>query len=225
MNKNVKFLIIGVAITAIIAYSYFKRKNDALEQSYNQQLESLQLQGSETAKKNEEFVAINQDCELIGTFKKSLNLFVGFNLFDNLTIYDLPFKTDLDKLLEGTTHFYDETKGLRKSFLYDISISTANAMGLDIPPRQFNYEYTSGVLTIGDKGNDVNTLQTLVNSIYSKIDFTERLDVNGTYDKATNTAVVGLFAGTTALIDSTKGTISKEFVNNFTIIINNLKIN
>jgi hypothetical protein len=224
MNRNVtKGLIVGIAIAAIILYQYFKRENEALEKSYNEQLQALQQQDSDNAKKNEEFVQLDEDCELIGQFKGALNHFVGYDLYDSANIYDLALKTDLEIILANTTHFYDENMGLRKSFLYDINIAVANAIDSDIPPRTFNYEYTSGVISLGDKGNDVTTLQALVNYLYAKVDYTERLDENGTYDKPTSVSVIKLFTGATAMIDSTKGAIAKEFVDNFTTIINNLK--
>jgi hypothetical protein len=226
MSENTKKLLLVLGVGAIILYLY--RRNKQLDQTLNE-LKSLPAEqdnsGSETAKKNEEFANKDEYCDLISYFKGGLNLFKGYDYYNSDSLIDAEFYTELQKILEGTTHFFNENGAIRKSFLYDFDKTVANAIGIDIPPREFNYQYTSGILTLGDKGNDVKMLQELINSLYANVEFTERLDVNSTYDKATLAAVQKVFAGTTALIDDTKGSLSKEFVNNFTTIINNLKIN
>lgn len=228
MNKNVtKGLVVGAMITAVLLWQYFKNKNAGLEAQYNEQLNLLQQDnsGSDSAKKNEEFAPLNSECVMLSDFKDTLNILGGKDVFDNSTVYDLNEKQQLDPVLEGTTHFFDENNSLRKAFIYDINKTGANALGADIAPRLFNYQYTAGVITLGDKGKDVTILQELISRILQAVQYSGTIDVNGTYDKETLAHVQSLFAGTFALIDETKGTISKEFVNNFTTIISNLKIN
>jgi hypothetical protein len=225
INDTTKGLLFGVAVTAIILYYYFKQKNDALIADYENKIDDLELKGEETAKKNEDFLALNENCDMLGDFKYALNFFIGTDYYDSENFYDSEFQAEMQRILANTTHFYNENNDIRKAFLYDICQTVANAVEGDIVPREYNYQYTAGVLSIGDKGNDVIVLQQLVNAIYNRVDYTERLEENGTYDKATALAVTKLFAGTTALIDTSKGTISKEFVNNFTNIISNIKNN
>jgi len=227
MSENTKKILFAIGLGAILVYFY--KRNQQLQIEKNQLAEQLSetstQNGNETAKKNEEFAEVNEYCDLLSYFKASMNLYRGYDLYDQDSLYDQEFLSQAEILLCCTTHFFNENKGLRKSFLYDINKTTANAMGVDIYPREFNYQYTAGVISLGDKGADVKQLQELVNSIYANIDFTEKVDVNGTYDKTTLGLVQKAFGGTSALIDQTKGTISKEFVNNFTSIFNNLKNN
>jgi hypothetical protein len=227
MSENTKKILFAIGLGAILVYFY--KRNQQLQMEKNQLAEQLsektEQTGNETAKKNEEFAAVNEYCDLLSYFKASMNLYRGYDLYDQESLYDQEFLSQVEILLCCTTHFFNENKGLRKSFLYDINKTTANAMGVDIYPREFNYQYTAGVISLGDKGADVKQLQELINSIYAKIDFVEKVEVNGTYDKSTLALVQKTFAGTSALIDETKGTISKEFVNNFTSIFNNLKNN
>jgi hypothetical protein len=228
MNESTKRILIAIGLGFILVYLY--KRNQSLEAEKDVLTQKLNEipeigPGSETAKKNEEFAEVNDYCDLLSYFKASINLYRGYDLYDHESLYDQEFLIQAEILLCCTTHFFNENKGIRKSFLYDINKTTANAMGVDIYPREFNYQYTAGVISLGDKGADVKQLQELINSIYAKIEFTEKVDVNGTYDKITLGLVQKTFAGTSALIDETKGTISKEFVNNFTSIFNNLKNN
>ena len=218
----IKPLIIGAAITAILLYKWYDMKIEAMETSYNEQLALLSEtaeNSSETAKKNEEFVAVGGECELIRQFKMSLNYLGGASYFDELPTLSQQDKDMLAPILKNTTHFDDE-QGLRKSFLYDFNITIANVLHVsDFPERELKYEYTGGVLSKGDKGTDIRKLQSLINLIKYK---GEAKELTGTYDSGTYDIVISLFKGTTALIDEGKGTISKEFVNNFSTIISNI---
>jgi hypothetical protein len=228
MNKNVtKGLIVGALITGYFLYRYFKQENDALAKSYNEQLSLMEnsAPASELVNKNEEFVELGDECILIGDVKAIFNEFIGTGYFDEQDIYN-PYTRDyLKKILEGTNHSYSQTDGLRKMFLYDIVKVGANLTETDLATRPLKYEYSAGLISLGDKGNDVKELQELINRLKSSIYQVKPVDliVNGTYDKATLQAVNTVFIETTALVDSSKGAISKEFVKNFTTILNNLE--
>ena len=221
MNKaTIKGLVIGAAITALLIWRWHEMKLDAVESSYNEQLAVLQETSSESAKKNVEFAEIGEECELIKQFKMSLNYLGGASYFDELSMYTAEDRDKIMPILKNTTHFTNENDGLRKSFLYDFNITIANALEVtDFPLREFKYEYSGGVINKGEKGSDVSKLQELLNLILYK---EEPMQVTGTYDKEMYSSVVKIFKGTTALIDEGTGTLSKEFVNNFAIIIGNL---
>ena len=224
MNKaTIKGLVIGAAITALLVWKWHNMKVEAMENSYNDQLaalQALQETSSESAKKNVEFAEIGEDCELIKQFKMSLNFLGGASYFDELPTLSAEDSDKIMPLLKNTTHFLNENNGLRKSFLYDFNKTVANVLEVtDFPIREFNYEYSSGVINKGDKGSDVNKLQELLNLILYK---EEPMQVTGTYDKEMYDVVIKTFKGITALIDEGSGTLSKEFVNNFSIIIGNL---
>ena len=224
MNKEmIKPFIIGAAITAIILWKWYEMKIETMETSFNEQLALLTEttdSSSETAKKNIEFASIGDDCELIRQFKMSLNYLGGASYFDELPTYSEQDQDMFAPILKNLTHFENEEGALRKAFLYDFNITIANILGVtDFPLREFKYEYTGGVLNKGDKGADIRELQELLNLIkYKK----EPREITGTYDRETYDIVVEVFKGTTALIDEGKGTLSKEFINNFSIIISNL---
>ncbi len=220
MNKNLLTgLGIGVAITAIIAHYLFQQKLKAAEASYNEQL-SLMSEGSVSAKKNQEFIEFGEDCECISTFKKSLNFMASSVVFETDRLYTPEFAKAIESHLANTNHFFNETGGIRKSFLYDINKTIANILDEEIPERELRNEYTSGMLTKGAKGKDVEDLQNLLNSLY---DGTEtKIGVTGDYNKETYNLVIETFHGTTALMDMDTGAISKEFVNNFSQILSNL---
>lgn len=224
MNKEIsKGLIFGVAITAIILWRWYSMKMDAMEASFNEQLVTLTgpLDNSnESAKKNIEFVGVNDECELIRQFKMSLNYLGGAPYLDELPTFSPEDRDKIVRIIKNTTHFENENGALRKSFLYDFNITIANVLGAtDFPQRDFNYEYTGGVINKGDKGNEVRKLQELLNLLYYK---SEAREITGVYDKETYAIVIKTFKGTTALIDESAGTLSKEFVNNLSTIISNL---
>lgn len=222
MNKNLlKGLGIGAAITALIAYNYFTAKLEAMETSYNNQLSVMHDESSESAKKNNEFVELGEECELVETLKRSLNFIVGEQTFDNENDLTEEFVTALAPVLENTNHFFNENNGLRKSFLYDINKTIANVIDVEVPERELRSEYTSGMLQKGSKGREVIELQELLNRLNAENE-TPTIELTGNYDKATYAIVLETFVGTTALIDIDSGAVSKEFVSNFTEILNNL---
>ncbi len=217
----IKGLVFGAAITAILIWKWHNMKIVAIENSYNKQLAVLQDENSDIERNNiAEFVEIGDDCELIKQFKMSLNYLGGTPDFDNLSSYTEIDADQILPVLKGTTNFVNENNGIRKSFLYDFNITIANVLEADdFPLREFRYEYSNGVLNKGDKGMEINKLQELLNLLYYKDDPNQ---VNGTYDKDTYNIVIKTFKGATALIDEGTGTLSKEFVNNFSIILSNL---
>ena len=224
MNKETaKYLVLGAGITAIILIKWYNMKVDAMEASYNGQLALLQdaaLNNTPEKPKNDEFLSVGDECELMKQFKLSVNYLSGASFLDELPVYSAEDKDLILPLLKNTTHFIDENGALRKSFLYDVNITIANMLGADdFPLRLFKYEYTGGVLNKGDKGAAISNLQELLNLIYYK---NEPFPVNGTYDKDTYNIVVKTFKGTTALIDSGAGTLAKEFVSNFSDLIQNI---
>jgi len=221
MNKNTtKGIVIGIAVTALLLWKWHTMKIEAMENSYNEQLSLLDEESDSNNKIFAEFVEVGDECELIKQFKMSLNYLGGASYFDELSTYSILDEDQIIPLLKNTTHFANESKGLRKSFLYDFNLAIANILEVtDFPLREFKYEYTGGVLNKGDKGSDVSKLQELLNLLLYK---DEPRQITGTYDKETYAIVVKLFKGTTALIGSDTGTLSKEFINNFSIIISNL---
>lgn len=221
MNKDrITGILVGAAITALILWKWHVAKVSVIENSYNEQLALLDSSGSDSAKKNVEFAEIGSECELIKQFKMSLNYLGGAAYFDDLPVLSPQDNDRLMPILKNTTHFTNENNGLRKSFLYDFNKSVANVLEADdFPLRSFKYEYTGGVLSKGDKGSDVNKMQQLLNLLHKE---ENPNPVNGTYDKDTYSIVSKTFNGTTALIDENAGTISREFIDNFSIIVTNL---
>lgn len=232
MNKNLtKGLIIGAVITAIILHQRIKKKNEeiALLETYNQNLNLLQeteVSGPEILPKNEEFIKLNDECVLIGDMKATFNHWIQSERMDTNDIYDSITRDIFKKLFEGTTNIIYENDDLRKMMIFDLVKTNSNIIEVDILPRPLKYEYTPGVLSLGDKGAEVSKLQELINKLYKYVypETEQKIMVNSTYDKTTKDAVVKLFNETSALIDNTKGTISKEFVSNFNIILENLKL-
>jgi hypothetical protein len=230
VNRNLtKGLILGAAITGLILYMRMREKNKALEESYNEQLNLLQqedMTGSETANKNEEFIELGDECILIGDLKATFNSWLGNQRMDTNDLYDAVTRDIFKKVMENTTHIMQEDDSLRKMMIYDIVKTNANIVDADLPPYPLKYEYTQGMVALGDKGGSVADLQKLINMLYKYYyPVTEKqISVNSTYDKITAAAAVKLFAGTSALIDEDKAAVSKEFVANMTTMINNLKV-
>jgi len=220
MNKNLlKGLGIGAGITAILMYSYMQSVLKVTQESYNEQL-SVMSGGSAEAKKNQDFLEVGEDCELISSFKKSLNFILNSRSFDTERLFTPEFSTALESILNGTNHFYNETGGLRKSFLYDINKAIATIVDEEIPERELRNEYTSGMVQKGSKGGIIVKLQELLNKLN---DGTEtQIEETGEYNKETYNLVIETFLGTTALMDMDSGAISKEFINNFNQILANL---
>ena len=221
MNKNLlKGLGIGGAITAMLAYAYIQSKLKDMENTYNEQLSVMSEPGSELAKKNQDFLELGEDCELISSFKKSLNFIANNRIFDTERLFTPEFSTDIEPILAETNHFYNETGGLRKSFLYDINLTIATIVDEKVPERELKNEYTSGMLQKGAKGKDVLALQELLNKLNHNPD--KNIELTGDYNKATYNLVVETFHGTTAMLDIDSGAISKEFIKNFNQILTNL---
>ena len=224
MNENLgKKIILALGLGFIVYYFWQRDKNNNTQpiQGPTEDTTAEDVTGNDSAKKNEEFADIGTDCELLAQILAAFDSILETNEFEVDSLYTESVKEKLDPVLEGTTHFYNENDGLRKSFLYDLARTFANLVDVEIYPREFSNQYTSGIISLGDKGTDVINLQELINKLSAE-NYIPLIEVNGTYDKETRDAASKIFAGTTALIDANKGAVSKEFVNNFTKILNNL---
>jgi hypothetical protein len=224
MNSATKKLVLAIGIGLIIIY-YYRKNNAAPVENTTVDTNAIDVTGNETAKKNEDFLSVDSECVILPDLLDVFNIIKGYVHYSSASIYDKQLEAEFEQILNGTTHFYNENKEIRKAFLYDIVLSFTNALDTDTVPREYSYQYSSGLISLGDKGTDVKQLQQLINAIYANVDYTEKVEVNGTYDKATLVMVQKIFAGTTALIDPQKGALAKEFVNNFITIINNLNVN
>jgi hypothetical protein len=225
MNNTAKKIVLAIGIGLILIY-YFKKNNAApIESTPTIDTDAVDVTGNDTAKKNEDFLAVNSECVILPDLLDVFNIIKGYVHYSPTSIYDVQMQTEFEAILAGTNHFYNENKDIRKAFLYDIVLSFTNALDTDTVPREYSYQYSAGLISLGDKGTDVKQLQQLINAIYANVEYTEKVEVNGTYDKSTLAMVQKIFAGTTALIDPQKGALAKEFVNNFITIINNLNVN
>ena len=225
MDKNLlKGFVLGSLISGFIIYRYFENRIKVNENSFDKQLKALQgeIGGQKQLNDNEEiaYLKLGDSCELIETFKNSLNYLIGNETFDKNNIYTEDLKTDLSKILAGTSNVINDNGDLRKSFIYDINKTIANVVGRDIEVRKYLNEYDGGIVSKGAKGQDVKNLQSLVNKLYDKKE--EDIEITGTFNKDTYSKTKQLFLKTTALIDMDTGAISKEFISNFNTILTNI---
>ena len=221
MNKNfIKGLLFGAIITGYIAYRYYGLEVNKLNEQINAQLKALQEKNTQNTKpETDKFIKLGQkNCILIKDLRNSLNFLFERTEFEDGDFYNETLLQKLKPVFDGTENILQEDGSLRKSFIYDINKTIANAIDVDIQEFDFNNEYETGLIQKGSKGLDVKTLQELINKIYQNDD----LEVNGTYNKETYAKVIKLFSGTTALFDAETGAISKQFIHNFSKIISNI---
>lgn len=230
MKDTTKGLILGAAITAIILYNYFQKKiiNSNQVSDIDVEISEPVVETEKILNKESEFVAIGETCSILPDFKYALNKFLNYDNFDSNEIYTADFRDALKETqLKGTSNFFDSGESLRKMFVFDIVKTVANMEQTETLPRPLRYEYSQGVLSLGDKGSNVLDLQKLINILFIFLypDEEKMISENSTYDRPTSDAVILLFKGTSALIDEGKGAISKEFVSNFSVILENTRVN
>jgi hypothetical protein len=234
MKNTTKNLIVGLVIGAVALYFWNKnkQKNEIIVEEGTINGEPIETSSSgnviNTDRSVTEYLQVNDMCAFLPEFKDALNLFIGTDMYDDNDIYTPDFRDALkDKVLKNTTHFFGENDSLNKMFLFDIAKTVSNIEESEMPPRPVNFTYTPGIISGGDKSKEVSDLQDLVNVLYFLKFPSEEvtITINGTYDRATIDAVNELFKGTSALIDPQKGAISKEFVNNFLLILDNCREN
>ena len=171
-------------------------------------------------KDNIKLIELGHSSEIIADFKATLDgFFADENIIGNTDdLYDENFEEFLIPIIDGTSGVMKNNGSLNKAFLYDINKTISNISGKEITLHDFRNEYEDGIQYKGAKGYGVGDLQALINRLYQS----EAIDENNTYDKETYAKVMELFAGTTALVDLEIGSISKEFINNFNIILDNI---
>jgi hypothetical protein len=224
MNPTTKKVLLFVGLGFLVAYIYKLNQENASGEQQNVLPEDNSIIVPVVAK-DSEFIPVGGECELIGNIKDCFNHFKGYEVYPPSNTYDQQTLEAFKLIFNGTQNLFDDSYGIRKSFLYDFCLTIANSANTDIPPCDCKYERITSLVVLGDKSMDVEHLQQLINDIYAPIDGVEHVEVNAVYTKVTLEQVQKLFDGVTAMPDYTKGALSSEFVNNMYKIVNNLKSN
>lgn len=211
-----KKIILVVALAGIIYYMVKRQNTQSISETNTDEIDIGE----------DKYIEIGDKCILVKPFKLTLNMLKGADYFDTLDEYSETDHQLFTPIFERTTNVVNENGGLRKLFIYDFVKTMANAVESDIEPRPLVFEYNPGIVTLGDKGEDVKNLQVLINKIYMYAypDEQVTIPITSTYDKKTAESALQLFKGTSALLDETKGTLYKEFINNFNTILSNLDV-
>ena len=82
-----------------------------------------------------------------------------------------------------------------------------------------HFEFAEGGVKLGDKGQEVNKLKTIMNYFY-----TQNLPINGLFDRQTKETVLGIYAGTSVLNNRRdEAEIDLRHINDMNMILSNLK--